>query len=88
MQLQALVGYAISARKHNCTLVLPTSPLGMGCLLAAVAFGAATAHALTVIAIAWIAHRPLLSAASLTVVVIVVCGGVGAVTRGRKVARD
>ena len=60
----------------------------VGCLLAAVAFGAATAHALTVIAIAWIAHRPLLGAALLTVVVIVVCGGVGAVTRGRKVARD
>ena len=57
----------------------------VGCLLGAVAFGAAAAHALAVIAVAWIAHRPLLGASLLTVVVILVCGGVGVVKRGRKV---
>jgi len=33
----------------------------VGCVLGLVAFGAAVAHALTVIAVAWFAHRPVLA---------------------------
>jgi len=48
----------------------------VGCVLAAVALCAALAQSLTVIAVAWIAHRPLLGSMLLAVVVVVVFGGV------------
>lgn len=40
----------------------------VGCVLSLVALGAALAHSLLVIAVAWIAHRPLLAASLLAVV--------------------
>jgi len=44
----------------------------VGCALGLVAFGCAMAHALTVIAVAWVAHRPLLAGTLLAAVAAIV----------------
>lgn len=55
----------------------------VGCALGAAAFGAALAHSLSVIAVAWVAQRPLVAGTLLMVVATSVYVGVGAL-RGRK----
>ena len=39
----------------------------VGCVLSMIALGIALAHALTVIAVAWVAHRPLIAATLFTI---------------------
>ena len=54
----------------------------VGCMLSLIALGVAVAHALTVVAIAWIAHRPLLAVSLLTIAAFSLFGALHRVKRG------
>lgn len=63
---------------------IPLLSGAVGCLLSLIALGVALAHALTVIALAWIAHRPVLALTLLAAAAASLFLGVGALRTNRK----